>query len=245
VRDPAYKLARDLFPNAASSTLIRQVYTPVAAVMNHAAKRGLCARKTFERPKPPKGRVRWITYEEAERLLGACSPHIRPLVMFLLGTGARMSEAVYLDWREVDLERGHVNFIDTKNGESRGVPLHPRVVEVLRQLPRRSGMVFLTHFGLPYAEKDGEGGQIKTAFKGACRRAGIENFSPHGCRHTWATWHYAANRDLIALMKLGGWKSERMVLRYAHLNVSNLAPSINNALAVWGDNWIEPKVSAR
>jgi integrase len=87
--------------------------------------------------------------------------------------------------------------------------------------------------GAPYAEKESGGGQIKTSFGGACRRAGIEDFSPHDCRHTWATWHYAANRDLIALMKLGGWKSERMVLRYAHVNVSQLAPSIAAGLAAW------------
>jgi hypothetical protein len=34
-------------------------------------------------------------------------------------------------------------------------------------------------------------------------------------------------------MKLGGWKSERMVLRYAHVNVAQLAPSINAGLAAW------------
>ena len=34
-------------------------------------------------------------------------------------------------------------------------------------------------------------------------------------------------------MKLGGWKSERMVLRYAHVNASQLAPSINAGLAEW------------
>jgi hypothetical protein len=33
-------------------------------------------------------------------------------------------------------------------------------------------------------------------------------------------------RDLPALMKLGGWKSEKMVLRYAHVNVAHLAQSI-------------------
>ena len=80
--------------------------------------------------------------------------------------------------------------------------------------------------GKPYARKADGGGQIKTAFKAACRRAGISDFTPHGCRHTWATWHYAANRDLVALMQLGGWKSDKMVLRYAHMNVAHLAPSI-------------------
>jgi hypothetical protein len=44
------------------------------------------------------------------------------------------------------------------------------------------------------------------------RRAGITNFRSHDCRHAWATWHCAANRDLAALIKLAGWKSERMVL---------------------------------
>jgi integrase len=227
------KTARALFPNASPATLNRQAFTPIAAVLNHAAKRGLCARRLVERPAQPKGRVRCLAFEEAERLLDACSPHLRPLVMFLLGTGARMSEAIYLDWREVDLASAHVTFLNTKNGEARGVPLHTRLVSELRSLRHRQGRVFRTNAGLPYVEKDSGGGQVKTAFHGACRRAGIEDFCPHDCRHTWATWHYAANRDLVALMKLGGWKSERMVLRYAHVNVSQLAPSIAAALARW------------
>jgi integrase len=227
------KTARALYPSASPATLNRQAFTPIAAVLSHAAKRGLCARKTVERPPQPKGRVRWVTFEEAERLLTACSPHLRPLVMFLLGTGARMSEALYLDWREVDLAGAHVTFLDTKNGEHRGIPLHARLVNELRGLRHRQGRVFRTNAGLPYAEKESGGGQIKTAFRGACRRAGLADFSPHDCRHTWATWHYAANRDIVALMKLGGWKSERMVLRYAHVNVAQLAPSIDAGLAGW------------
>jgi integrase len=202
-------------------------------VLNHAAKRGLCAKRIVERPAQPQGRIRWITFDEAERLIEACSEHLRPLVMLLLGTGARLSEALYLDWREVNLAGAHVNFVATKNEGARGVPLHSRLVNELRKLRHKQGRVFRTHTGLPYAEKESGGGQIKTAFKGACRRAGIADFSPHDCRHTWATWHYAANRDLIALMKLGGWKSERMVLRYAHVNVSQLAPSVDAGLAAW------------
>jgi integrase len=226
------KTARALYPKASPATLNRHVFTPIAAVLNHAAKRGLCARRVIERPTQPKGRMRWLTFEEAERLLDACSPHLRPLVMFLLGTGARMSEALYLDWR-VDLVNAHVTFLDTKNGEHRGVPLHVRPVNELRQLRHQQGRVFRTHVGLPYSEKESGGAQIKRAFKRACWRAGIADFTPHDCRHTWATWHYGANRDLIALMKLGGWKSERMVLRYAHVNVSQLAPSIEAGLAPW------------
>jgi integrase len=71
------------------------------------------------------------------------------------------------------------------------------------------------------------GSRIKTAFKGACKRASIVDFHPHDCRHTWATWHYAANRDLAKLQALGGWKTPAMVWRYAHTNVEHHKDSID------------------
>jgi integrase len=212
---------------AAASTLNRQVYTPISAVLKHGAARWLCEFRQVERPIQPKGRVRWITPAEADRLITASAAHLRPLLIFLLYTGARLSEALYLDWRQVELSRSHVDFIATKNGDARGVPLHPRVISALANLPHRDDAVFRRPDGYAYARKQDGGGQIKTGFKGACRRAGIADFSPHDCRHTWATWHYAANRDLPALMKLGGWKSEKMVLRYAHVNVAHLAQTID------------------
>jgi integrase len=228
------RAAKLLYPEGSPSTRNRQVYTPVGAILHFAAKRGLCDRRMIERPRQPMGKVRWLTVEEADRLIAHCAPHLQPLVTFLFGTGARLSEALYLDWRNVDLRRRQVQFIDTKNEEPRGVPLHPRVTVALAALLHRDGAVFRRPDGEPYERKIDGGGQIKTAFAGACRRAGIRELSPHGCRHTWATWHYGANRDLVALMQLGGWKSERMVLRYAHVNVSQFAASI--AALPWGNS---------
>lgn len=219
--------ARRLYPAASNSTVNRQFYTPVSAVLKHAHARELCGHLKIERPQQPEGRIRWLKPEEADQLIAAASPHFRPLLIFLIYTGARVSEALYLDWCHVDLSKPHVSFVKTKNGEARGVPLHPRVVKELSNLQHRSGAVFRRPDGLPYNPRKEGGGQIKTAFMGACRRAGITDFSPHDCRHTWATWHYQANRDLAGLMRLGGWSSERMVLRYAHVNTEELAASIN------------------
>ena len=236
-------LAKKLKPNAAPATINRHIYTPVAAVLHHAARKRWCDKPVFARPKEPKGRIRWVTHDEAQRLIECAAPHLRPLVVLLFSTGARISEALYLDWRNVDLERAHVEFIDTKNGEPRGVPLHPRAIAALSALPHRQGAVFrrsLPHrtasgvqkpLGGPYEVRTDGGGQIKTAWAGMLRRAGISNFTPHDCRHTWATWHYRANRDLTALMELGGWKSVAMVMRYAHVNTSHLAGTISE---IWG-----------
>jgi integrase len=223
---------RKLYPGVAPSTLNRQLFTPMAAILHHAHKRGLVEHRVIERPKQPPGVVRWLPPDEADQLIAAAAPHLAPLLQFLFGVGCRIGEALWLDWRHVDLARGHVSFVKTKNTEARGVPLHPRVIAALANLPHRDGEVFRKPNGEPYErpkriDDTSAGSRIKTAFGGACRRAGIENFRPHDCRHTWATWVYAATRDLAGLMKLGGWKSERMVLRYAHINVDHLAPAIH------------------
>ena len=218
--------ARKLYPGRSAATKNRQVFTPVSAIIRHAAIRGRAQLRPIDRPKQPRGRVRWLRPAEAERLILECADHLRPLVVFLFYTGARMGEALSLDWNDVDLTRAHVVFLDTKSDEDRGVPLAPRVIAELANLKGdRTGPVFRRQDSQPYADRDG-GGQIKTGFNGACRRAAITNFTPHDCRHTWATWHYAQHRDVIGLMRLGGWKSERMVMRYAHVNVADLAASI-------------------
>ena len=222
------RAAKVLYPAAAPSTVNRQVYTPMAAILHHSAERGHCEFRKIRRPRQPRGRMRWLTPEEADRLIGACSPHMARLITFMFYTGARVSEALYLDWRQVDLSRRQLWFEETKNGDRRGVPLHPRVVAALANSNHREGAVFRTHIDEPYRRRDDNGGgQIKTGFNAACRRAGIENFTPHDCRHTWATWHYAANHDLGELMELGGWRSEAMVMRYAHVNTEHLKAGID------------------
>lgn len=223
--------ARKLFPDATAATRNRQFYTPASAVLHHAARRGWCSLPVIERPEASPERVRWLTIEEADRLIEASSEHLRPVLIFLFYTGARAGEALWLDWRDVDLNRAHVAFPKTKNGEARGVPLHPRVVAALANLKHRGGEVFRRPDGEPYErpkkiDDTSAGSRIATAFAGACRRAKITDFHPHDCRHTWATWHYAANRDLGALQRLGGWKSVRMVMRYAHVNVGELSHTI-------------------
>lgn len=226
---------RVIYPALGPATHNRQVYSPISAVRTIAAKHNICTPYKYTRPKMPKGRVRWLTRAEADRLLKACQPSMRPLVAFLLFTGARIGEALWLDWRFVDLKRRQVQFLDTKNGTDRGVPLHPELVAILSNLPHRKDQVFRRPDGMPYTPLDEEndldvsaGSRIKKGFRAACERAGIEDFSPHDCRHTWATWHYMQNRDLNLLMHLGGWSSLSMVLRYAHVNVAHAAPSIDS-----------------
>ena len=55
------------------------------------------------------------------------------------------------------------------------------------------------------------------AWHKALDRAGIEDFRWHDLRHTFATWHREAGTPTNELQRLGGWKTQSMVERYAHV----------------------------
>ncbi len=214
------KAARTLYPRASAETRNRQVYTPFIAIWSKAQTRGLCDMRRWERPKmTAKPRDRWVTEDEVGRLLGAAAPHLAPLVRFLVMTGARMSEALYLDWADVDLGAAWVVFRGTKrHGESRGVPLHPSLITELANLRHRSGLVFRTQKGAPYRDTGKEaGGQAKTAWAGMCRRAGVKGVTPHTLRHTFSTWLTARGVSERIRDELMGHASSDTGRRYAHV----------------------------
>ena len=196
--------------------------------MNHAHGLAWCDAPKFRRPKPPAGRTKWLTEAQAERLFEAAAPHFRPVLVMLLYTGARLSEALYLDWSDVDMKHSLVTFRDTKNGETRSVPLHERAFMALANLPHCEGAVFRTQRGQPYARRPGGGGQVQTAWRGACRRAGISGFRPHDCWHTFASWLVMAGTPLRTVAELLGHKSLSMVMRYSHLSDDHRREHIAN-----------------
>ena len=60
--------------------------------------------------------------------------------------------------------------------------------------------------------------QVNTkAWRNALLRAGIHDFRWHDLRHTFATWHREAGTPTHELQRLGGWKTQSMVERYAHV----------------------------
>jgi integrase len=213
-----------LRPGAKPATRLREVLTPARAVLTHAARRGWCAVPVLEQVAVSPARTGWMTPDEVDRLLEHAADHLRPLLTFLAGTGSRLGEALDLDWQDVDLAHARATLRQTKNGRDRILDLCPRAVAALAGLHGRTGVVFRTRSGRPYAAKRVQGGgQIKTGWASACRAAGLSGVSPHTLRHTWATWHYAMHRDLLALRTDGGWRTASQVERYAKLAPEGMA----------------------
>lgn len=220
------KVMRQRFASASPATIQRSLLTPLVAVLTFAAARKWCERPQLWRPPATKGRTRWATYNEADELLAGASPHIYRLSLFLMMTGVRMGEALGLEWRDVNLAERWAVFRDTKNGEDRGVPLHLQVVAMLANMRHRSGPVFLTHRGQPYAERDG-GGQVKTGWRATLRRAGIEDLRPHDLRHTFSTWLTMAAVHEQVRDEIMGHASTSMGRRYSHVPREELMRAID------------------
>ena len=93
----------------------------------------------ISKPKAPRPRDRELKAGELERLLEACSisnPYFRPVIIFAIETGMRRGEILSLTWVNVHLDKRYVHLPDTKNGDSRDVPLSPQALELLGELPR-------------------------------------------------------------------------------------------------------------
>ena len=242
--------------DVAPATKNRAVLAPLIAILNHAADRKWCDSPRIKRKEEPRQRTVWIAPAQARALLGASAPHLAPLLTFMLCTGARVSEALDLLWNDVDLPGSMVILRDTKNGTDRKARLSPAAISAIANMPHRGGQVFRRDDGEPYEDRKREsGGQIKTAFTNACKRAGMASkivgpdgkplrfgkrrvvrwkadITPHDLRHTWATWFYAVSKDQLLLRDEGGWRVTAMTERYTHL--MNDPAVIADIHTVWG-----------
>lgn len=195
------------------------------------------------------GRLRFLTEAEWQRLYATLPEHLKPLAAFSIATGLRQANVTHLRWNQVDLAR-QVMWIhpdQAKGGKAIGIPLSPEAKQLLQaQIGKHDEWVF------PYKGRGRkEGGpvvKIKTAWQLAMERAGLGHFERtldddgkliskewvgdftwHGLRHTWASWHVMAGTPLEVLQKLGGWEDLRMVMKYAHLAPEYLASFAGNA----------------
>lgn len=163
-------------------------------------------------------RVRWITKEEAARLLTELPGHLRDMTQFSLATGLRQRNVSYLRWDQIDMQR-HVAWIhadQAKAGRPIGVPLNQDALEVLRRNLGKHAEYVFTYQGEPVDRTSTK------AWYAALERASIKDFRWHDLRHTWASWHVQSGTSLNELMELGGWATPEMVRRYAHLDSGHL-----------------------
>lgn len=195
--------------------------------------------------KPLSKRIRWLTKDEASRLIQCMPESIKPIVTFALATGLRRSNIINLEWQQVDMQRrvAWVNPEDAKGGKAIGIALNDTACKVLRdQIGKHSRYVFVH----TESKKRPDGTmtpQVRkmrvddnSGWRAGLKRAGIENFRFHDLRHTWASWLIQSGVPLTALQEMGGWESIEMVRRYAHLAPNHLTEHARKIDDVFNNN---------
>jgi integrase len=213
--DLAYA-ANPLYPHCIASSKNKQVFTPAAAVLHYAAKNDLCpwlrVEKLTERAPEPRA----LRKEDAARLIAAADGKLKLLLVFLFSQGWRISDALRLTWRDVDLSEATVRYHISKTDEWLTMPLHTRVLDMLRTEGPGVGYIF------PWRDRNGAYRRLKPL----CQKTGIF-FTPHQARHSFGTWLAGEGASTQEIMEAGAWRDHKSVLRYTKIDQRRVRATIN------------------
>jgi integrase len=216
------------------------------AAINHAVKKKRLPKEHapfIELPGTSQPRDRWLTEDEADRLLAAAAvpqirqrdkkklPRVYVFIALALNTASRRCALLEMTWDQVDFDHGliYLNPEGRKQTKKRR-PTVP-ISNELRPILERARSERVNDFVLGF-----DNGSIRTAFDNAVERAGLkatgkEKVTPHVLRHTWATWSALGAQDMGAFINMAAVMGDRLetVLRtYAHHMPEHLRAAVNN-----------------
>ncbi len=146
-------------------------------------------------------RKRYLNQDEIDPLLDACSAkviefpnnkrvknikrsdpnYLREIVECAINTGMRRGEILSLRWNQI--KDGLIYLTKTKPSEPREIPINDDLEQVFKRIRKRQE--FKSKYIFTYRGKPVSG--IQRAFNGAIKRAGLEDFTFHDLRHTFAS----------------------------------------------------------
>jgi integrase len=214
--------------------------TILKAALNYAWREGkVPTDAVWRRVKPYEGvetaRVRYLTIEEAQRLMNACDKDFRCLVQAALLTGARYGELARLTVADFNPDAGTVAIHQSKSGKSRHVVLTSEGQAFFTMLTagRLGGELMLTKNGTPWLASHQRRPIIK-----ASKRAKLDPPADfHSLRHTYASLCAMNGVPLMVVAKNLGHTDTRMCERhYSHLAPSYIADAIRAGAPTFGIN---------
>jgi integrase len=214
----------------------------LSAMLNKAVEWGYKARNVIsgvKRLKAPEKEARFLTYDEASKLLASVKyTRISPIVGLGLLAGLRKGEILNLKWKDVDFGNGFIRVINrpeegfqTKNYRNRTVGLHPDLGKMLFWWKSTSAARVRVHkenrseYIVTY-----KGDQIDSAeraLRSAYKKAGLTSARPfHTLRHSFGSYLAMSGVSLYDIAKLMGHTFEDVTQLYAHLQPEHLLKQV-------------------
>lgn len=206
--------------------ILRTIMRRAADILDCAVSKPDWPKLMMAEPEPLE---RYISPDEATRLIAAASAHLKPIIQFALLTGVRKGSIIDLDWRQISLQDRNITFRVKSNKPGRkrhDVAISDPLLMLLVSLgPKERGRVFLRE------EWRGKNkgkmvpvGSMKTAWAATCRRAGLvpnedddeTGIRFHDLRHTAASWMLQNDVPLELVQRILGHSDIKTTMRYAH-----------------------------
>ncbi|MEY8216014.1 MAG: site-specific integrase [Colwellia sp.] len=169
-------------------------------------------------PSKSKERDRRLEPNEEEALMTESKlygGYIQDLIILAIETAMRRSELLKLQWQYINLDKQTAYLLDTKNGDSRTVPLSTKAIEIISKQSKSSSFLF-----------EIRADSIGQAFRRVCKRANICNLRFHDLRHEATTRFFELDLPIMEVAAITGHKDLRMLKRYTHLRAENLAKKL-------------------
>jgi integrase len=173
--------------------------------------------KKWQKPKyKPEERIPFIPTEQEIDQLIASAPKLKTasLLQFLKETASRIGEALRTQWIDIDTERKTVHINKPEKGSNaRILPISPKLIGMLSQLPRNTDLVFPSKAKSVRTRVDKL--KIRTASK--LNNPRIKQISFHTFRHWKATMEYHETKDIIHVKTMLGHKRIDSTMIYINI----------------------------
>jgi integrase len=175
-------------------------------------------------------RTRWLQEDELTRLLEVLHAYPNPtapnIVRLLLLTGARKHEVLEATWDQFDLDKGvwTKRAHTTKQKKMEHSPLSPAALDILKKVASEKKV---SKFLFPGKVPGTHIQDIKKAWATICKQAGLQDFTIHDLRHTYASHLVSSGLSLSIVGKLLGHTQASTTQRYAHLADEPLREATN------------------
>lgn len=156
---------------------------------------------------------RYYSRDEVRQIFEAAGEH-RPIVELFYYTGARLSELLFLQWR--DISGGNFVIKNTKEGREKYIPISEVVREILTGFDRNS----------PYVLPRMVDKSLSRLVRRIMRRAGLQG-SLHWLRHSFATHLLEMGEDLRIVQQLLGHASITTTEIYTHATSKRKKNAVN------------------
>jgi len=215
-----------------SNATINKYKKLVSVVFNYGIRElGLLENPTrYIRSLPEKkGRTRYLSNNERERLFKACRDSkwdkLYLLVLMAITTGARRGELLSLRWNNLDIDKQTAYVMTSKNGESKVLPLTEGVIKELQRFSLiDNSLIFAseTKPDKPYI--------FFKQWKRVRNEAELVDFRFHDLRHTTASYLAQNGATLLEIADVLGHKQIEVTKRYAHLCIEHKSNLINRVM---------------